>query len=68
MTNSIKYPNITVEIISQDGNAFNIIGICTRAMRRHGLTKDEIDNFIAEATSGDYNHLLSVVMSWFDVE
>ena len=64
----IKYPEITVKIIGIDGNAFCILGICAREMKKHKLSQAEIDNFMAEATSGDYNHLLCTVMNWFNVE
>ncbi|MBQ7659501.1 MAG: hypothetical protein IJS26_01985 [Alphaproteobacteria bacterium] len=64
----VKYPDITVKIIGANGNAFCILGICTREMRRHKLPQSEIDNFMSEATHGDYNHLLCVVMNWFNVE
>lgn len=66
--NEIKHPEITVKIIMADGNAFNILGICTRAMRQAHLSQNEIDQFMQEATSGNYDHLLAVVMAWFDVE
>ena len=64
----VKYLDITVKIIGDNGNAFCILGICTREMRRHKLPQSEIDNFMSEATHGDYNHLLCVVMNWFNVE
>lgn len=64
----IKYPNITVALVGKNGNAFNILGICTRAMKQADLPQTEIDNFMTEATSGDYNHLLSTAMAWFNVE
>lgn len=64
----IKYPEITVKIVGVNGNAFCILGICTREMKRHNLPKSEIDNFMSEATSGDYNHLLCTVTNWFNVE
>ena len=64
----IKYPEITVKIIGANGNAFCILGICTREMKKHKLPQAEIDNFMTEATSGDYNHLLCTVMNWFNVE
>ena len=62
-----KYPDITVELVGQNGNAFNILGICLRAMRQAGLSKEERDAFQKEATSGDYNHLLITCTEWFDV-
>ena len=63
-----KYPDITVELVGKDGNAFNILGICRRAMKRAYLPESEIEAFTAEATSGDYNHLLAVCCEWFNVE
>ena len=67
MTN-IKHPEITVQLSGQDGNAFMILGLCKRAMERAQLPQEEIDQFMKEAVSGDYNHLLATAMSWFDVE
>ena len=64
----VKYPDITVKIIGVNGNAFCILGICTREMRRHKLSQSEIDSFMSEATSGNYDNLLCTVMNWFNVE
>ena len=63
-----KYPDITVELVGQNGNAFNILGICLRAMRRAGLSQEERDAFQKEATSGNYDNLLCTCMEWFNVE
>ena len=63
-----KYPDITVELVGKDGNAFNILGICRRAMKRANLSESEIEAFTTEATSGDYNHLLTTCCKWFNVE
>ena len=63
-----KYPDITVRLTGEDGNAFNILGICLRAMRRAGLSQEERDAFRAEATSGNYDLLLATCMEWFEVE
>ena len=63
-----KYPEITVQQTGEDGNAFNILGICLQAMRRAGLSQEERDAFQAEATSGNYDHLLATCMEWFNVE
>lgn len=64
----IKYPNITVSLVDQNGNAFNISGICSWVMKQADLPQTEINNFMTEATSGDYNHLLQTAMTWFNVE
>lgn len=63
-TATIKYPHVHVQLIGEDGNAFSILGRVTRAMKRAGVERFKTDEFIAEATSGDYDHLLRTVMSW----
>ena len=63
-----KYPDITVELVGKDGNAFNILGIVRRAMKYADLPQAEIEAFTAEATSGDYNHLLATCCEWVNVE
>ncbi len=63
-----KYPNIKVQLVGQDGNAFAILGNCLAAMRRAELPQEERDKFQKEATSGDYDHLLITCMEWFEVE
>ena len=68
MNKEVKYPDITVELVGKDGNAFNILGICRRAMKQAGLSETEINEFTKEATSGDYNHLLATCTEYFNVE
>ena len=63
-----KYPDITVELVGKDGNAFNILGICRRAMKRAHLPESEIEAFTQEATSSNYDHLLITCTEWFNVE
>ena len=64
----VKFPDITVQLTGEDGNAFAIMGQCSRAMRKAGCSKEEIDAFMTEAQSGDYDHLLQTCMTWFNVE
>lgn len=66
-TNTVKYPNVTVELIGRDGNAFAILGSVKRALSAAGVARSEIDEFMAEATSGDYSHLLCTVMRWVEI-
>lgn len=68
MNKEVKYPNITVELVGKDGNAFNILGSCRRAMKHAELSETEINEFTKEATSGDYNHLLATCTEYFNVE
>lgn len=64
----VRYPSITVELIGQDGNAFFIIGRVRQALRRAGVSKEEVDTFAEEAMSGDYDHVLQTVLTWVNVE
>jgi len=57
---------ITVKIIGADGNVFNLLGICRRALGRAGRL-DLWDEFYKEATSGDYNHALATIADYFEV-
>ncbi len=69
MSNEVKYPEITVELIGQNGNIFNLIGICTKAMRRAKVSMEECNRFVDEVTSAkNYNEALAVIMRWVDVE
>ena len=45
-----------------------VLGLCQRAANKAGLSKAEIDEFMNEAKSGDYNHLLATCMAWFDID
>jgi hypothetical protein len=65
---SVKYPQVKVRLVGEDGNAFSILGRCEREARRAGLDAKTRKAFADEATSGDYNHLLATVMEWFDTD
>jgi hypothetical protein len=58
----------TVRLVGTDGNAFAVLGHVMRALREAGWTQEERDAFRAEATSGDYDHLLGTIMKHLDVE
>jgi hypothetical protein len=62
-----KY-DISVQLIGENGNAFNIIGKVRKEMKRNGVPNNEIDLFINEAMSGDYNNLLRTCMKYVNVE
>ena len=61
-----KFPEITIDLTGEDGNAFFILGRVSRAMKQAGIHA-EFPAFQAEATSGNYDHLLTTVMRWFSV-
>lgn len=52
-------------LVGVDGNAYSVMGYVQRAMKESGL-KSEIDEYIKDATSDDYNHLLAVSCDYID--
>ncbi len=61
------YPEIKAQLIGRDGNAFAIIGTVRKAMRRAGVGAAAIEEFSAEALSGDYGDVLSTCSRWVSV-
>jgi len=48
-------------LVGQDGNAYALMGYTMNAMRKEGYTKEQIDEVMKNAKSGDYNNLLCVL-------
>jgi hypothetical protein len=53
-------PNFDLEGL--DSNGFMIVGHVGKALRRAGNSPEVIKTFRAEATSGDYDHLIQTSM------
>jgi hypothetical protein len=51
----------------QDGNAFAVIGAVQRALRKAGVHQDEINQYLKDAMSGDYDNMLRTTMDWVEV-
>ena len=64
----VKYPEIYVRLVHEDGNAYSILARVTSAMKRGALTQDEIEEFFVQATSSTYDHLLRTVMDYVSVD
>lgn len=64
----VKYPNIGVNLIGEDGNAFSLIGSVSDALRRSGVARDIISEFRQEATSGDYDNVLATIAKWVRID
>lgn len=60
----MKYPNVYVKLVGEDGNAFSILARVSNALKKADVSKEEISQFQKEAMSSDYNHLLNVVQDW----
>ena len=55
---------VHLKLVGEDGNAFAILARAKSALRSAG-EMDLWEKFHAEATSGDYSHLLKVCTEWF---
>jgi hypothetical protein len=64
----VKYPNIGVNLMGVDGNAFSLIGSVSDALRRGGVSRDIISEFRQEATSGDYDNVLATIGKWVRID
>ena len=63
----IKHPEITVQLVGQNGNVFNLMGIVANALRKIGFG-EEVQEFITDVTSSkSYHEALAVMMRWVDV-
>lgn len=54
---------VKLDLRGLDGNAFVLLGAFRKAAQRQGFPETEIDAVLNEAKSGDYNHLLSVLIA-----
>ena len=64
----VRHPQVRVNLTGEDGNAFSILGRVTRAMQKAGISKAERQAFMAEATAGDYAHLLATTKRYVTCE
>lgn len=72
-----KYEKCRVKLVGRNGNAFAILGNVKNTLTKYlrnvekidsTTIKTEIDAFMAEATSGNYDNLLITCMNWVSVE
>lgn len=53
-------------LVGVDGNAFSLMGYYSKQARRQGVDKAVRDSVLADAQSGDYDHLVSVLAGQFE--
>lgn len=53
-------------LIGINGNAYSIMGYVRVAMDDANMTNDDIDAYVKDATSSDYNHLVAVSCEMID--
>lgn len=67
MKNQIKYPEVKVKLLGNDGNAFAILSACKYQAMKEGLNQKHIKEFMDEAVAKDYDHLLQTCMKYFEI-
>lgn len=60
------FSQVHVKLTGEDGNGFMIVARVRAAMRKAGL-QAEAERYVAEATSGNYDHLLQTTMKYVEV-
>lgn len=60
----IKYPEVKVKLVGEDGNAFAIMARVIKALKSAGVSAEEIAQYQQESMSGDYDNLLRTAMRW----
>ena len=71
MTDNVNgplFPDVTVKLVGEDGNAFTILGKVRRALKDAGATQEQLNAFFQEATSGDYDRVLQTCMKYVNVK
>lgn len=69
MIKTIRFPQVSVQLSQNtDGNAFSVLAKVKKALAKAGVSRAEQEEFFAEATSGDYDHLLQTCMKYVNVE
>ncbi len=62
MLENLPKKKVKLQLVGLDGNAFSLMGQFQRQARREGWTQSEIDAVLDDCKSGDYDHLLGVLM------
>ena len=61
---NVRYTDVRVKLVGQDGNAFSILGRVQSAVREARIPQDQIHAFLTEAMASDYDGLLATCMRW----
>ena len=56
-----------IKLLGEDSDAFSILARVKVVLEESGADKEYIEEFIAEASSGGYQHFLTTIMKYVDV-
>lgn len=63
---SQNLPQVQMELVGADGNAFSILGRFKREARKQGWDAESISKVTNHAMTGDYNNLLVTISSFVE--
>jgi hypothetical protein len=67
LVRDVPYTDAVVQLTGKNGNAFLILGLVRRGIL-HSNRPELAEEFMNEATDGDYDHLLQTCMRYVSVE
>lgn len=59
----MERPTVYLELVGLDGNSYSLMGAWQVAARRAGWSQENIKEVLDDATSGDRDHLLQVLVA-----
>ncbi len=57
----------TVQLTGRDGHALANMGAVKQALQRAGYSREQVEKYLEESMSADYNNLLVVAQKWVNV-
>jgi hypothetical protein len=64
---TVRHPEIRVNVVPEARNDFRIIDYVTKASRKAGVPRQEIDQFCDEALAAGESELLQICGEWVTV-
>lgn len=61
-----EYGCPALDLQNVDANAYNIMALAMRALKRAGYPKEAVDEYRKQAMAGDYDGLIRTTMEWCD--
>ena len=58
---------VTVKLIGEDGNVFNLLGITTKALKKAGQNVEAKEVSERVLSSGSYDEALQIIMEYVEV-
>lgn len=67
-TSTVELDKPPVMLVGQDGNVFNLIGLCQRALKKVGQYENAVKMREECFSAGSYDEALAIMMKYCDIE